>query len=83
MHDYLHRSRWLGDYIRRYESKQGISWLSKLTSMTFMWIMVSISTFCFIENPHLRILVLVLGIIGTCSILFIVPTRKKSENMEN
>lgn len=77
MHDYLHRSRWLGEYIRRYESGEGVSRLSKLISICCMWIMVSISAFVFIENLHLRILLLVLGVIGTGSILLIVPTAKK------
>lgn len=45
MHDFLHRSKWLGDYIRRYESKQGVSWTSKLISIGCMWTMISISAF--------------------------------------
>lgn len=77
MHDVLHRSKWLGSYIRRYESKQGVSWTSKLISIGCMWTMVSISAFVCIENPHIRILLFILGLIGTISILFIVPTEKK------
>ncbi len=77
MHDFLHRSKWLGDYIRRYESKQGVSWTSKLISIGCMWTMISISTFVVLENWHFRILLLVLGLIGTVSVIFIVPTSKK------
>lgn len=76
LHERLHRSR-LGKYIRRYESREGVSWLSKIISIACMWIMVCISAFVMIENAHLRILLLVLGCIGTGSILFIVPTAKK------
>lgn len=76
MHDLLHRSR-LGKYIRRYESREGVSMLSKLLSIACMWTMVSISAFVVLESTHLRILLLVLGAIGTGSILFIVPTARK------
>lgn len=77
MHDFLHRSKWLGDYIRRYESKQGVSWTSKLISIGCMWTMISISAFVVLENWHFPILLLVLGLIGTVSVIFIVPTSKK------
>ena len=77
MHDFLHRSKWLGDYIRRYESKQGVSWTSKLISIGCMWTMISISAFVVLENWHFRILLFVLGLIGTVSVIFIVPTSQK------
>lgn len=77
LHDALHRSRWLGRYIRHYESKQGLSWASKLLSMACMWTMVLLSAFCFVDNLHVRILILVLGGVGTASILFLVPLAKK------
>lgn len=76
LHDRLHRSP-LGKYIRRYESRKGVSWLSKLLSIACMWTMISISAFLIIENLHVRILLFILGGIGTCSVLFIVPTARK------
>lgn len=76
LHDRLHQS-FLGKYIRHYESRRGMSWTGKLVSILCMWAMISISAFWVIENLHLRILVLVLGGIGTCSVLFIVPTAKR------
>lgn len=76
LHDRLHLSP-LGKYIRRYESRKGVTWLSKFVSIGCMWIMVCISAFVVIENIHLRILLLVLGGIGTASIILIVPTAKK------
>ena len=50
LHDWLHRSRWLGKYIRHYESRQGVGLLSKLISIACMWGMICLSVFCFIEN---------------------------------
>lgn len=76
LHGALHRSKWLGKYIRRYESKQGVTLLSKLLSIGCMWIMINLSAFCAFENWHVRIVLFALGIVGTVSILVIVPTRK-------
>lgn len=83
LHDRLHRSPWLGKYIRRYEAKQGVNWVSKLISIGCMWAMISLSAFCFIENYHVRILLFVLGAIGTCSIIFIVPNARKNKNTDS
>lgn len=76
LHDRLHRSP-LGKYIRRYESRKGVSRLSKLLSIACMWTMISISAFLIIENLHVRVLLFILGGIGTCSVIFIVPTARK------
>ncbi len=81
LHDTLHRS-WLGGYIRRYESGEGVSLLSKWISIGCMWGMISISSFCFIEHAHIRMLLFVLGGIGTCSILLMVSTAKKKRDDE-
>lgn len=78
MHDWLHRSP-LGKYIRRYESRQGMTWMGKLMSIVCMWIMICISAFLVIESLHLRMLLLALGAVGTASVLFIVPTAKNRE----
>lgn len=75
LHDRLHRSS-LGKYIRRYESRQGVSLLSKIISIACMWTMICISVFLVIENLHIRLLLLGLGVVGTCSVLLIVPTAK-------
>ena len=72
----LHRSP-LGKYIRRYESRQGMSLTGKFISIACMWIMISISAFLILEDFKIRVLLLILGAIGTGSILLIVPTAKR------
>ena len=76
LHDRLHRSP-LGKYIRRYESRQGMSLTGKFISIACMWIMISISAFLILEDFKIRVLLLILGAIGTGSILLIVPTAKR------
>ncbi|MDL2231240.1 YbaN family protein [Porphyromonadaceae bacterium OttesenSCG-928-L07] len=80
LHDALHRSKWLGDYIRKYESGKGVSKVSKAVSIVLMWVMISISAFFFIENTYIRILLGILGIIGTCCVIFVVPGEKKGKS---
>ena len=77
LHDALHSSRWLGPYLRRFQDKKGVDRLTKFISIACMWIMVSISAFCFFENWHVRLLLFFLGLVGMSSILFFVPTAKK------
>lgn len=76
LHDRLHRSP-LGKYIRRYESRQGMSLTGKFISIACLWIMISISAFLILEDFKIRVLLLILGAIGTGSILLIVPTAKR------
>ena len=64
LHDRLHRSP-LGKYIRRYESRQGMSLTGKFISIACMWIMISISAFLILEDFKIRVLLLILGAIGT------------------
>ncbi len=80
MHDALHRSP-LGKYIRRYESRQGMSRSGKLLYIACMWVMISRSAFLVLVNIHIRILVLIYGGIGTCSVLLIVPTARKDKSL--
>ena len=78
LHDWLHRS-WMGNYIRRYEEHRGMSKGAKLFSILCMWVMISISAFLLLENLKIRILLLVLGVIGTCCVSFIVPSANKQK----
>lgn len=78
----LHRklnNSWLGKYIRRYHNKEGVSMTTKLTSILFMTIMISISIIFLIEPVKIKLLVGCLGVIGICSILFFVPGQKNAK----
>ncbi|MEG0795920.1 MAG: YbaN family protein [Odoribacter sp.] len=80
MHTYLHRSKYLGKYIRRYQAREGVSYLSKFISIACMWTMIMISAFCILEDLYVRILLLILGGIGTYCVLFIVPTAQNNND---
>lgn len=76
LHDALHRSRWFGPYLQRFQDRQGVSWWTKSISIVCMWSMISISAFCFFEPGPVRLVLIGLGVIGSTSILIFVPTGK-------
>ena len=76
LHDKLNKSI-LGKYIQRYNSKSGVPLRTKILSIACMWTMISISILFMLENLHTKILVAGLGMIGTCSIIFFVPSERK------
>lgn len=76
----LHRKlneSWLGSYIRRYNSNEGVSWTTKLVSIACMSTMISISIFFILNDTKIKLLVAGLGLIGVCCIIFVVPGQKR------
>lgn len=82
LHDKLNAS-FLGKYIKRYNNKEGVSLKTKLTSVLLMWTMISISIFVVLDNFKTQLLVAALGLVGTCSVLFIVPNAKAPVKAKN
>mgnify|MGYP000096481375 FL=1 len=78
LYNWLHRSS-LGKYIRRYESREGMSKGAKLFSIACMWLMIYISAFWILESLKIRLFLLILGAIGTGCVLFIVPAAKNAK----
>ena len=60
-----------GNYIQKIRENRSISLRSKIVSLIAMWLMISLSAFVFIEILWIRILVIILGVIGTIVILLI------------
>ena len=76
MHDRLHRSPpWKIYPPLRIPARDEFN--QKFISIACMWIMISISAFLILEDFKIRVLLLILGAIGTGSILLIVPTAKR------
>jgi Uncharacterized protein conserved in bacteria len=77
LHSKLNES-FLGKYIKRYADKQGVPLRTKVTTIILMWSMISISVFILIPNITTKIIVAILGVIGTMCIVFFVPNEKKT-----
>lgn len=72
----LHAS-WLGKYIKNYERQGGLSVKGKITAISLMCIMVSISIIFFIKPLTVKIIVGCAGTIGCIVVGFFVPNAKK------
>lgn len=65
-----------GKYIRNFRETRSISLRSKIISLTLMWIMIGLSVYIFIKITPVKIIIALLGVIGTIVILSIPASRK-------
>jgi uncharacterized membrane protein YbaN (DUF454 family) len=79
LHDALHCSPCLGLYLRRWEERRGVGWKSKALSILCMWAMIMLCAFVVMERWPVRFLLLGLGVVGTCCVLFVVPNVKRGK----
>lgn len=79
MHRWLVGSR-LGVYVNRYEKRGGMGRTAKIVALCTMWVMVNISAFVAFESTQMRIILYILGLIGTCCVIFLVPSAKKEKD---
>jgi uncharacterized protein len=70
-------SRLFGERIRRFQAEKGLTMRSKLYSISFMWTMIFISSYFFIENAVADWIVVIAGVTGTVVMGFYLPTVKK------
>jgi len=68
--------RLFGKYIHNFRETRSIPLRSKIISIIVMWIMIGLSVYIFTEIFYVKIIIVVLGIIGTIVILLISTTRK-------
>ncbi|MBN2813441.1 MAG: YbaN family protein [Bacteroidales bacterium] len=69
-------SKHVGPYIRQFQHDKGLSRKTKIYSISLMWLMILISALFFLGNPLSRIILAVVGIIGTIVMGFVLPTTK-------
>ncbi len=55
----------LGKYIKNFRSNKKTPLKTQIGSLIIMWLMIGISTLFLIDNPVTKIIVLIVGIIGT------------------
>ena len=69
LYNWLLNHKIFGKYIQEIRENRSISLRSKIISLIAMWLMISLSAFVFIEILWIRMLVIILGVIGTIVIL--------------
>ncbi len=72
----LINNKLLGKYICRYEKNKAISLRTKIYSIAIMWIMIAVSVIFLINSDILKIIVSLVGIIGTVVMGFVIKTFK-------
>lgn len=72
----LIKSKFVGYYILDYQKKRGLTMRTRLSSIGIMWVMIYFSTTYFINHSSIRILVIIVGVIGTFVMGFIIPKAK-------
>ena len=80
LYNRLVNNKILGKYIKRYHQNKGMTIKAKVYSIVVMWLMISISTCFFIENGMIKIIVVIVGLIGTIVMGVIVKTVKESNS---
>jgi uncharacterized membrane protein YbaN (DUF454 family) len=76
LYSWLLRHKLFGKYIHNFRETRSIPLRSKIISLIIMWIMICLSIFVFIKNFPVKIIIALLGVIGTF-VLLSIPTSRR------
>ena len=76
LYSWLLDHKLFGKYIHNFRETRSISLRSKIISLIIMWVMIGLSIYIFIKIIPVKIIIALLGVIGTLVILLI-PTLRK------
>jgi len=76
LYSWLLDHKLFGKYIHNFRETRSISLRSKIISLIVMWVMIGLSIYIFIKIIPVKIIIALLGVIGTLVILLI-PTLRK------
>ncbi|HRQ30937.1 MAG TPA: YbaN family protein [Saprospiraceae bacterium] len=77
LYNKLLKTKIIGDYIREYRDAKGMTLRQKVSSIGLMWVMISASSFFFIDSMKIKVIIILLGGIGTYVMGWKVPTAGK------
>ena len=72
-------NKYFGSYIIEYRANKGLSKKVKLYAIAAMWLMICISCFFFYSDLIIKLVVVIVGLIGTIVMGFVIPTIRDSE----
>lgn len=73
----LINNKFLGKYICRYEKRKAIGLKTKIYSIALMWLMISLSVGFLISSNVARLVVIIVGLIGTIVMGFVIKTYRE------
>ena len=74
LYNYLIKNKLLGRYISDFQLRKGMTGKSKIYAICMMWLMITLSCIFFLGPLTSKLIVSVIGVIGTLVMGFIVPT---------
>jgi uncharacterized membrane protein YbaN (DUF454 family) len=77
MRIWLLNSPVLGRFIRDYQKRGGVSPQTRIRAIILIWTMIGLSTWLFIHDRTVDVIVIILGGIGTLVMGFLVPSARK------
>jgi hypothetical protein len=80
LYHYLINNKLVGTYISDFRIKKGMTKKSKIYAICMMWLMIALSSIFFITPFSSKVVVSVIGVIGTIVMGFIVPTIYNSDS---
>ena len=72
-YNWLVSNRVFGKFVKQFAEEKGMSLKMKIFSISFMWAMIAISVLT-LDSTNIRIVILVMGLIGTIVMGFAVKT---------
>ncbi len=69
-------NKYVGAYIYRFRSNKGMTKKDKIYAIWLMWIMIAVSCVFFIESSLIKLIIALVGVIGTIVMGLIVPLSK-------
>jgi uncharacterized protein len=76
-------NRFIGSYILKFRTNKGMTLKTKLFAIGTMWIMILLSCIFFIDPLLTKLIVSVIGLIGTLVMGFIVPTTNSTKSRKS
>ena len=67
-------NKWIGYYIIKYQTNNGLTKRSKIGAIVVMWSMIALSCLVFITSLPVKTGVIMAGLIGTFVMGFLIPT---------
>jgi len=76
--EWLRNHKILGQYLKNYQDKTGLSIKSKIINIVLLWSMILISAFLFVEELYIRLILIGIAV-GVTVHLLMVKTKKESD----
>ena len=74
---WLLHNRYFGKYIRNYKIRKGMTLISKVITISMLWVTILFSAFFTVENLYVRVLLIMIAVGVTIHLLWIKTVKKQ------